>query len=109
MAARERREELAANQITAEDKEKVDADPTEAIETAGRFETEKRGVIDRDDDDGKRAKKIETGRALTIGETRVNCYFRYLVLNNEKLAGVSLKKRTRCRPWCDRQRVIMIR
>jgi hypothetical protein len=49
LPARERRKELPADQVTAQDKEKIDADPAEAIEAARRCETKKRGVIDRDD------------------------------------------------------------
>jgi hypothetical protein len=95
---RERRQKLAADQVTAEDEEKIDADPAETIEPAGRLETEEGGVIDRDDDDGESAEKIETRLAFTIGETRIDCYFPRLLLNDEKLAGKSFKKRTRCRP-----------
>ena len=109
VAARERREELAADQITAEDKEEVDADPTETIEPARRFETEKRGVINRDNDDRQRAKKIETRLALTSREARIDCElataslrpegscrFNRFLLNGWTLAE-SRAKKTRCR------------
>ena len=66
------RQELAADEVAAENEEKVDSDPTKTIEATGRFETEERGVIDRDHDDGQGAKKIETGLAFTIGETRID-------------------------------------
>jgi hypothetical protein len=55
LAAGDRRQELATDQVAAQDKEKVDADPAEAIEPAGRGESEDRGVIDRDNDDRKGA------------------------------------------------------
>ena len=63
---------MSADQVTAQDKEEVDADPAEAIEVAGRFESEKRGVIDRDDKNGERAKKIEARLALAMRETRID-------------------------------------
>ena len=102
MTARERREELAADQITAEDEEEIDADPAETIEAAGRFETEKRGVINRDDDDCQGAKKIEPRLALTSREPRIDCEperrcrFNRLLLNGSTLADSRVKK-TRCR------------
>ena len=71
-AARERGQKLAADQVTAQNEEEIDADPAEAIEAAGRFESEERGVIDGDDDDGQRAEKIEARLALTMCETRVD-------------------------------------
>jgi hypothetical protein len=89
---------LAADQVTAENKEEIDADPPEAIEAARRLEAEERGVIDGNRDDGERAKKIETRLALSTRETRIDCYCRRFLLNNEKLAGSSFEKRTRCRP-----------
>jgi hypothetical protein len=72
LPARERREELSADQVTAQDKEEIDADPAEAIVPAGRFESEKRGVIDGDDKDSERAEKIETRLALAMRETRID-------------------------------------
>jgi hypothetical protein len=109
VAARERREELAADQITAEDEEEINADPAETIEPAGRFETEKRRVINRDNDDCQRAKKIETRLALPSREARIDCElataslrpegwcrFNRLLLNGWTLADSRVKK-TRCR------------
>ena len=63
---------MATDQVTAEDEKQIHADPAEAIDAAGRSETEKRGVVDGDDDDGKGAEKIETRLALTIGEARID-------------------------------------
>ena len=63
---------MPTDQVTAENEKQIDADPAEAIDAAGRSETEKRGVVDRNDDDGKGAEKIETGLALTIGEARID-------------------------------------
>jgi hypothetical protein len=98
---------LAADKITAQNEKQIDADPAEAIDAPGRFETEERGVIDGDDDDGKGAEKIKARLAFTTRETRINCYYRRLLLNNEKLAVSSLKK-TRCRQSDDRQRVTIM-
>src|SRR5438128_2233129 len=75
LIAHERREELAADQITAEDKEKIDTDPAEAIDPAGQFESEKRGVVNDDHDDGERAEKIETRLALAILKARTDYGF----------------------------------
>ena len=109
VAARERREELAADQVTAEDEEEIDADPAETIEAAGRFETEKRPVINRDNNDCERAKKIEARLALPSREARIDCElataslrpewrcrFNGLLLNGWTLADSVIKK-TRCR------------
>jgi len=102
VAARKRREELAADQITAEDEEEINADPAETIEAARRFETEERGVINRDNDDCQRPKKIEARLALTSREARIDCQpewrcrFNRLLLNGWTLADSRVKK-TRCR------------
>ena len=61
-----RREQLAADQITAQDEEKIDTDPAKTIDPAGQFESEQRSVINDDHDDGERAEKIETGLAFAI-------------------------------------------
>jgi len=63
---------LAADQITAEDKEKIDTDPAEAVHPAGQFESEKRSVIDDNDDNGERAEQIEPGLALAVAKSRIN-------------------------------------
>jgi hypothetical protein len=76
LIARKRGEELAADQITAEDKEKIDTDPTEAINPAGHFESEERGVVNDDDDNRKRAEKIETRLTLAILKARINGFRR---------------------------------
>jgi hypothetical protein len=78
---------LIADQVTAQNKEEIDADPAEAIEVSRGFEAEKRGVINRDDDDSYRAEKIKPGLALTSGETRVDAGLRNLVGDGGKLAG----------------------
>ena len=109
VAAGERREELAADQITAEDEEEINADPAETIEAARRFETEERGVINRDNDDCQRPKKIEARLTLTSREARIDCElataslrpewrcrFNRLLLNEWTLADSRVKK-TRCR------------
>jgi hypothetical protein len=81
---------LSADQVTAEDEEKIDPDPAEAIDAAGQFESEKRGVINDDDDDGESAEKIEPRLAFTIGEARVNCSLDSWFLNGGKRSRRSL-------------------
>jgi hypothetical protein len=46
-------------------------------------------VINNYNDDGERPEKIEAGLAFTIRETRIDCYFGRLLLNNDNLAGTS--------------------
>jgi hypothetical protein len=66
---------LAADQITTKDKEKIDTDPAEAVHSAGQFESEQCGVVNNDDDDGKRAEKIEPGLAFAILKARIDSHF----------------------------------
>ena len=63
---------MAADQISAQDEEKIDTDPAEAIDPRRQFESEKRGVINDNDNDGERAEKIETGLAFAILEARID-------------------------------------
>jgi len=72
LPARQRSGELSADQITAQDKEKIDADPAKTIEAAGSFETEERGVIDCDDENSEGAKKVETGLAFAMRKPRID-------------------------------------
>ena len=72
---RKRGEQLAADQITTKDKEKIDADPAEAVDPARQFESEQCGVVNNNDDDGKRAEKIETGLAFAISKARIDFHF----------------------------------
>jgi hypothetical protein len=72
LVARERREELPADEVTAENKEEIDADPAEAVDPPGKRKSHDAGVVNRDEDDGERAEKIEAGFALTICETRID-------------------------------------
>jgi hypothetical protein len=69
----ERREQLSADEITAEDEEKIDADPAEAMPMVRKREAENAGVIDNNGDDGKRTEKIETGLAFAISKARIDC------------------------------------
>jgi hypothetical protein len=69
----ERREQLSADEITAEDEEKIDTDPAEAMPIVRKREAENAGVIDNDDDDGERTEKIETGLAFAISKARIDC------------------------------------
>ena len=72
IAACEGREQLPADQVTTEDEEKIDTDPAKTIDSAGKFESEKRSVINNDHDNGERAEKIETRLAFAAGKARVN-------------------------------------
>src|ERR1700730_5680514 len=72
LIARERRKQLAADQVSAEDKEKIDTDPAEAVDAAGKRKAHDAGVINDHDDDGERAKKIETRLALAILKAWIN-------------------------------------
>ena len=69
----DRREQLSADEITAEDEEKIDTDPAEAMPMIRKREAENAGVIDNDDDDGERTEKIETGLAFPVGKARIDC------------------------------------
>jgi hypothetical protein len=69
----ELREQLSADEITAEDEKKIDTDPAEAMPIVRKREAENAGVIDNDDDDGKRTEKIETGLAFAISKARIDC------------------------------------
>src|SRR4030095_765937 len=73
LIARKRGEQLAADQITTKDKEKIDSDPAEAVPWAGQFKSEKRGVVNNDHDDRKRAEKIEPRLAVAILKARIDC------------------------------------
>ncbi len=72
---RKRDEQLATDQITAKDKEKIDADPAKPVHSAGQFESEQCGVVHNDHDDGKRTEKIEAWLAQAILKTRIDCHF----------------------------------
>ena len=72
LIARKQGEQLAADQVTTKDKEKIDTDPAEAVHPAGQFESEKRGVINNDHDDCESAQKIEAGLAFAILKARID-------------------------------------
>jgi hypothetical protein len=69
---RKRGEQLAADQITAKHKEKIDTDPAKAVHPAGQFESKKRSVINDHHDDRKRAQKIEARLAFAILKARID-------------------------------------
>ncbi len=71
MMARERREELSADEVAAEHEEEVDADPAEAMYLPRESESKNSAVIKDDNDDRERAQEIETGLAFSLNETRV--------------------------------------
>jgi hypothetical protein len=81
MTAGERGKKLAADQIAAQDEKEIDADPAEPVEAAGSLETEKRGMIDRDDDNRYGAEKIKPGLPLTSSKARVDAGLGNLVGN----------------------------
>jgi hypothetical protein len=93
--AGERGEQLPADQVTAQDKEKIDTDPAETINPARQFESEKRRVINDDNNDGKRTEKIETRLALTILKARVDRSFGYGLVNGAKCSRKEKKNRRR--------------
>jgi hypothetical protein len=78
---------LSADQVTAEDKKKIDADPAEAINTAGQFEPEKRRVINDNNDNGKRTEKIESRLTFATLKARVDSSFGYGLVNGANVAG----------------------
>ena len=63
---------MSADQVTAEDKEKIDTDPAKTIDAAGKFESEKRRVINDDYDDRKCTEKIEPRLAFAVGKARID-------------------------------------
>jgi hypothetical protein len=85
----ERGEQLPADQVTAEDKEKIDTNPAEAINASGQFESEKRRVINDDNNDGKRPEKIEARLTFAILKARVDCSFGYGLVNGANVASDS--------------------
>ena len=97
LLARERREKLSADEIAAENEEKIYPDPTKTVNPAGKRKSHDAGVVNRDDDDGDGAEEIEPRLAFTIGETRVNGRIGRWLVDGLKLAESGSKKRTRCR------------
>ena len=79
MITRKRGEQLPADQVTAENKEKIDTDPAETVHSSRQFESEKRCVIHDDYDDGKRAKKVEARLAFAILKARIDCGFAHRI------------------------------
>jgi hypothetical protein len=80
---------LSADQVTAEHEKKIDADPAEAINAAGQFESEKRRVINDNNDDGKRTEKIEARLTLATLKARVDSSFGYGLVNGANVSGDS--------------------
>ena len=66
LAPRQRCQQLPADQVTAEDEEKIDPDPAETVDLVGERKSHDAGVVDDDNDDGERAEQIETGLTLAI-------------------------------------------
>jgi hypothetical protein len=77
---------LIADQVTAQDEKEIDADPAEAIKVSRGFEAEKRGMINRDDDDSYGAEKIEPRLARAPNETRIDAGLGNVVGNGANLA-----------------------
>jgi hypothetical protein len=72
IAAGEGSEQLPANEVSAKDEKQVYTDPAETIHSTGKFESEKSGVVNDDDNNGKCAEQIETWLALAVLKARVN-------------------------------------
>src|SRR5262249_43633495 len=87
LIAQERCEQLTANQVAAENKEKIDPNPAESIHPTGHFEPKKRGMVNDHYDDGECPEKIETRLASATGKARVN----------SGLSTASLRSKWRCR------------
>jgi len=75
LIARQRREQLTTDQVTAEHEEKIDTDPAESMPVIRQCEAENATVVNDHHDDGERAEKIETRLAFAINETRIDCSF----------------------------------
>lgn len=91
---------MSADQITAQDKEEIDPDPTESMPAIGKGEAKDTGVVNDDDDDGEGPKEIETGLSLSILKARIDselstsslrpegrCSFDNRFVNGERAAG----------------------
>ena len=78
---------MRADQVTAEDEEKIDSDPAEAINASGQFEFKKSRVINDDNNDGKRTEKIKTPLTFAILKARVDHSFGYGLVNGADVAG----------------------
>jgi hypothetical protein len=78
---------LPTDQVTAENEEKIDTDPAEAINAAGQFESEKRRVINDDNNNGERTEKIETRLTPAILKARVDRSFACGLVNGANVAG----------------------
>jgi hypothetical protein len=63
---------LATDQVTAQNKEKIDTDPAPAMNAAGHRKAHNAGVINDDDDNGDGAKKIETRLTFAIAKARID-------------------------------------
>src|SRR5205814_5230046 len=60
LTSRQRRQQLPADQVTAQDKEQIDSDPAPAVDSSRRPEPQEAGVINNDHDDGESPQEIET-------------------------------------------------
>ena len=69
--------QLAADQITAEDEEKIDPDPAPAMNAAGDGKAHDAGVVNDHHDNGECAEKIETRLAFAICKTGIDSQWRY--------------------------------
>ena len=78
---------MPADQVTAEDEEKIDSDPAEAINAAGQFESEKRRVVNDDNNDGECPEKIEPRLTFAILKARIDRSFSYGLVNGANVAG----------------------
>jgi hypothetical protein len=67
---------LAANQVTAQNEEKIDADPPPAIDAPSCRKAHDTGVINDDDNNRQGAEKVEARLTFAILEARINSYCR---------------------------------
>ena len=83
LIARQRREQLTTDQVTAEHKEKIDTDPSESVPAVRQCEAENAAVVNDHHDDGERPQEIETRLAFAVDEARIDCGFCCGLVNGE--------------------------
>jgi hypothetical protein len=92
LTASERREQLAADEVTAEHEEKIDTYPAETVHATGERKTHDTCVVDDHHDNGECAEKIEPRLALTIGKARVDYGLTQRFFNARNGAGSSSRR-----------------
>ena len=87
LIARKRCEQLAANQVTTEDEEKIDTDPAKTMHPSGKRKTQDAGVVNNNDEDSERAEKIEAGLAFAILKAGIDCSFAHEIMDARTIAA----------------------